>query len=352
MGFFKFLKEKLFGKKQDKVAKTEQKIEQKQEQELLESKKLDKYSAGLSNASSLGRKIFNLQNKHKQINEEFFDELEEILIMADISANLVYAIISHLKNEVKLRNLSDTKDIGELVADQMFVIYTNKSVVDTTLNFEDGRLNIFVFMGVNGSGKTTSVAKIAYKYIKQGKKVLVAAADTFRAGAVSQLDVWANRAGADIVKPSKEGADPSSVVYDALKQAKEQNYDLLLIDTAGRLQNKVNLMKELEKMYNIIARFQEDAPHECLLVLDATTGQNGVSQARHFAEVAQPSGIILTKMDGTSKGGIVLSIKDEFDLNVKYIGLGEKMDDLEEFDLEKFIYALTKELVDASEIRD
>ncbi|QBF34870.1 signal recognition particle-docking protein FtsY [Mycoplasmopsis phocirhinis] len=352
MGFFKFLKEKIFGRKKDKVAEKEQQIAQQEEQELLESKKLEKYSTGLASASSLGRKIFNLQNKHKKINEEFFEELEEILIMSDISAQLVYAIITHLKNQVKIRNLTDSKDIGELTADQMFVIYTNKSIIDTTLNYEQNRLNIFVFIGVNGSGKTTSVAKIAHKYVKMGKKVLIAAADTFRAGAVSQLDIWTTRAGADIVKPAKEGADPASVVFDALKKAKEQNYDLLLIDTAGRLQNKINLMRELEKIYSIIAKFQQNAPHECLLVLDATTGQNGISQARHFKEVANPSGIILTKMDGTSKGGIVLSIKDEFDLNVKYIGLGEGLEDLQEFDLDKFIYTMTKELIKASEIED
>ncbi|WP_029608483.1 signal recognition particle-docking protein FtsY [Mycoplasma simbae] len=352
MGFFKFLKEKIFGKKQDKVAEKEQQIEALEEQKLIESKKLEKYATGLTNSSSLGQKIFNLQNKHKKINEEFFEELEEILIMSDISAQLVYAIITHLKNEVRARNLTDSKDLGELTADQMFVIYTNKSVVDTTLDFQDGRLNIFVFVGVNGSGKTTSVAKIAHKYTSMGKKVLVAAADTFRAGAVSQLEVWAKRAGADIVKADKEGADPASVVFDSLKKAKAENYDLLLIDTAGRLQNKVNLMKELEKMYGIIERFQQNAPHECLLVLDATTGQNGISQAKHFKEVANPTGIILTKMDGTSKGGIVLSIKDEFDLNVKYIGLGEGIDDLEEFDLEKFIYTMTKELIDAAQIND
>lgn len=344
MGFFKFLKEKIFNRKKT-VEEKQKEIDDKQLKELEESKKLDKYTIAFDNESSLGRKILNLQNKHKQINEEFFEELEEILIMSDISSQLVYAMITHIKNEVKLRNLSLTKDIGELAADQMFVIYTNKSIVDTTLNYQDGRLNVFVFVGVNGSGKTTSVAKIAHKYVKMGKKVLVAAADTFRAGAVSQLDVWASRAGVDIIKPEKENADPASVVFDSLKKAKDENYDLLLIDTAGRLQNKINLMKELEKIYGIIKRFQNDAPHECLLVLDATTGQNGVSQAKHFKEVASPTGIILTKMDGTSKGGIVLSIKDEFDLNVKYIGLGEGLDDLQEFDLEKFIYAMTKDLI-------
>lgn len=346
MGFFSYLKEKLFAKKnKNKVLEKQQELEKQEDEKLLESGKLEKYSTGLEKASSLGAKILQLQSQHTKIDEDFFDELEEILIMSDISASLVYVIIKHIKNEVKLRNLTDPKLIGELIADQMFVIYTNKSTVDTTLNFKNDRLNIFVFIGVNGSGKTTSIAKIAHKYVKIGKKVLVAAADTFRAGAVSQLEVWANRAGADIVKPQKEGVDPSSVVYRSLEKAQAENYDLLLIDTAGRLQNKVNLMAELEKMYGIIAKFQDGAPHECLLVLDATTGQNGVSQAKRFSEVAKPTGIILTKMDGTSKGGIVISIKDEFDLNVKYLGLGEGLDDLCEFDLDNFIYAITKDLI-------
>ncbi|VEU75726.1 signal recognition particle-docking protein FtsY [Mycoplasmopsis maculosa] len=352
MGFFSYLKEKIFGKKkskEEKIAIKEAELEKKSEEELLISKKLEKYSAGLNKSSSFGSKILNLHNKYKEIDENYFDELEEILIMSDINAKLVYAIISHLKNETRIRNLSSTSDLSELIADQLFVIYTNKSIVDTTLNFENDRLNIFIFIGVNGSGKTTSIAKIANKFIKQGKKVLIAAADTFRAGAVSQLEVWANRVGAEIVKPIKEGADPASVVYSALDKAKNENYDLLLIDTAGRLQNKVNLMKELEKIYSIIKKTDEDSPHECLLVLDATTGQNGISQAKAFSEVSKPTGIILTKMDGTSKGGIVLSIKDEFDLNVKFIGLGEQVDDLEEFDLESFIYQLTKELMDKNE---
>lgn len=345
MGFFSYLREKLFHRKKNKEQK-EAEIAKKEEQALIESQKLEKYEAGLSKSSSLGTKIFNLQNKHKQINEEFFDELEEILIMSDISAKLVYAIITHIKNEVRARGLTETKDIGELVADQMFIIYTNKSVVDTTLNYKDNQLNVYIFIGVNGCGKTTSIAKIAYKYIKEGKKVLIAACDTFRAGAVSQLEVWAGRVGADIVKSERDGADPASVLYQALEKAKKEKYDLLLVDTAGRLQNKINLMKELEKMYGIIHRFQEDAPQECLLVIDATTGQNGISQAKSFSEVAKPTGIILTKMDGTSKGGIVLSIKDEFGINVKYIGLGEAVDDLQEFDLDNFIYQMTKDLME------
>lgn len=348
MGFFNYLKNKLFKKKDDDSAELEKKsaqIEEKAKIELAESEKLDKYKTGLSKSSSLGLKILELQQKHNKINEDFYEELEEILIMSDINAKLVYAIISHIRNEVSKRNLTDPKLIGELVADQMFVIYTNNSIVDTNLNYENDRLNVFIFIGVNGSGKTTSIAKIAHKYIQAGKKVLIAAGDTFRAGAVSQLEVWAQRVGADIVKSEKENADPASVVYQALEKAKNENYDLLLIDTAGRLQNKINLMRELEKIYGIINRFQSDAPHECLLVLDSTTGQNGISQAKHFSEVAKLTGIILTKMDGTSKGGIVLSIKDEFDLNVKYIGLGEGVEDLAEFDLEKFIYAMTRDLI-------
>lgn len=344
MGFFKYLKEKLFGKK-NKIEAKEESIKEQEQEELIKSKKLEKYNAGLNKTSIFGRKILELQNRHNKIDEDFFEELEEILIMSDISTKLVYAIITQIKNEVKINNITDPKLIGEIVADQMFLIYANQSVINTNLNYKNDRLNVFIFVGVNGSGKTTSIAKIANIYKKRDKKVLIAAADTFRAGAVSQLEVWANRVQADIVKPVKEGVDPSSVVYQALDKAKKENYDLLIIDTAGRLQNKVNLMNELAKMYGIIQKFEPSAPHECLLVLDATTGQNGISQAQAFKEVANPTGIILTKMDGTSKGGIVLTIKEEFDLNVKYIGLGEGLDDLQEFDLDSFIYGMTKELI-------
>ncbi|WP_406617635.1 signal recognition particle-docking protein FtsY [Mycoplasmopsis lipophila] len=344
MGFFKYLKEKLFGKK-NKIEAKEEAIKEQEQEELIKSKKLEKYNAGLNKTSIFGRKILELQNRHNKIDEDFFEELEEILIMSDISTKLVYAIITQIKNEVKINNITDPKLIGEIVADQMFLIYANQSVINTNLNYKNDRLNVFIFVGVNGSGKTTSIAKIANIYKKRDKKVLIAAADTFRAGAVSQLEVWADRVQADIVKPVKEGVDPSSVVYQALDKAKKENYDLLIIDTAGRLQNKVNLMNELAKMYGIIQKFEPSAPHECLLVLDATTGQNGISQAQAFKEVANPTGIILTKMDGTSKGGIVLTIKEEFDLNVKYIGLGEGLDDLQEFDLDSFIYGMTKELI-------
>ena len=203
-------------------------------------------------------------------------------------------------------------------------------------------------VGVNGVGKTTTIAKIANHLIKENKKVLIAAGDTFRAGAVDQLEVWANRVGSDIVKPNKHAADPASVVFDAVKKAKAENYDVLIVDTAGRLQNKVNLMNELEKISRIISREIPDAPHESLLVIDATTGQNGISQAKSFKEVTPLTGIVLTKMDGTSKGGIILTIKDELQLAVKMIGLGEALEDLQEFDLDAFIYGMTKGLINES----
>ncbi|QNM93939.1 signal recognition particle-docking protein FtsY [Mycoplasma sp. Pen4] len=346
MGFFKKLVNKVFNKKDNEdVKELEAKLDEKETKEIVKSEKFKKYETGLNASSSFGKQLLEIQNRHKKIDEEFFDEFEELLIMSDINTSLVDVMIEKIKQEVRTNNIDDPKLIGELVADQMFAIYTNNSIVNTNLNFEDSRVNVFVFVGVNGSGKTTSIAKIAHKYIKQGKKVLIAAADTFRAGAVNQLGVWAERIGAEIVKPDKEGADPSSVVYKAIAKATEENYDLVIIDTAGRLQNKINLMKELEKMIGVIHKFIDDAPHESLLVLDATTGQNGLSQARSFKEIANLTGIILTKMDGTSKGGIVLSIKDEYDIDVKYVGLGEKLDDLQEFDLELFIYQMTKDLI-------
>ncbi|WLP85727.1 signal recognition particle-docking protein FtsY [Mycoplasma seminis] len=344
MGFFSKLKEKVFTRKKD-VETINKELDEKEKKEILNSEKFKKYESGLNSASSFGKKLLEIQNRHVQLDEDFFDEFEELLIMSDINASLVDVMVEKIKQEVRTNNIDDPKLIGELVADIMFSIYANNSIVNTNLNFEDGRLNVFIFVGVNGSGKTTSIAKIANKYIKEGKKVLIAAADTFRAGAVNQLGVWADRIGAAIIKPDKEGADPSSVVYKAMDKAVNEKYDLLIIDTAGRLQNKVNLMKELEKMIGVIQKFEPSAPHESLLVLDATTGQNGLSQAKNFKEIANLTGIILTKMDGTSKGGIVLSIKDEYDIDVKYVGLGEQLDDLQEFDLELFIYQMTKDLI-------
>ncbi|MCK5807170.1 MAG: signal recognition particle-docking protein FtsY [Mycoplasmataceae bacterium] len=375
MGFFNKLKDRLFTleplkeKEEKKVVEKQpvlntetsndkkevviKKLEKKTDKENLKRRrkqnKVDKYLAGMEKTgSTFSRKIKELQSRHNKIDEEFFSELEDTLIMSDISVELVMDIIDEIKKEVKLENVTDPKLIAEIVADKMFVIYANKSVVSTELDIQEDRLNVILMVGVNGAGKTTTIAKIANKYVKEGKKVLVAAADTFRAGAVQQLGVWAERIGADIVKPVKENADPASVVFDAVKKAKAEEYDLLIIDTAGRLQNKVNLMNELEKMNKIIEREIPGAPHESLLVIDATTGQNGVSQATSFKEVTPLSGIVLTKMDGTSKGGIVLTIKDKLELSVKLIGLGESLDDLQEFDLDAFIYGMMKELIDES----
>ena len=369
MAFFKKLKQRLFTlniedktnkktissniKQNNNVQKQETKLNKKIEKERKaknkKNKTINKYVAGLSKTgTSFSQQIKEIQSKYTQINEDFFEELEEILIMSDISVELVENIIYEVKKEIKTENITNPKLISEIIADKIFIIYTNKSVVNTNLNIKNGRLNVIIMVGVNGVGKTTTIAKIANKYIKKDKKVIVAAADTFRAGAVEQLNVWAKRINCDIIKPLKNVTDPSSVVYDALKKAKKENYDLLIIDTAGRLQNKVNLMNELEKINKVIKKEIPDGPHESLLVLDATTGQNGISQANVFKDVTQLTGIVLTKMDGTSKGGIILTIKDKLELSVKLIGLGEKLDDLEEFDLDSFIYGMMKGLIDES----
>ncbi|WBP84067.1 signal recognition particle-docking protein FtsY [Mycoplasmopsis edwardii] len=345
MGFFKNLVNKVFKKENKDIETLKEELKEQREKEIVNSEKFKKYENGLENSSSFGKKLLEIQNRYNKIDEDFFEELEELLIMSDINLKLVDVIIEKIKQEVRTNNIDDPKLIGELIADQLFVIYTGNTITNTNLNIKNGRLNVLIFVGVNGSGKTTSIAKLAYKYIQEGKKVLIAAGDTFRAGAVNQLGVWADRIGADIIKPQKEGADPASVVFESLEKATNENYDILIIDTAGRLQNKVNLMNELSKMVGIIQRFIPDAPHESLLVLDATTGQNGLSQAKNFKEIANLTGVILTKLDGTSKGGIVLSIKDEYGLDVKYVGLGEKLEDLQEFDLELFIYQMTKDLI-------
>ena len=387
MGFFKKLKERIFNKKQkddvndneitinrvesvekkkkeikkdeiskeeksllkqkQKIAKKEAKLHQKQ---LSKENKINKYVAGLNKSSTnLTQKIVELQTNHNSIDEDFFEELEEILIMSDISVSMVYLIIDEIKKAVKAENITDKSLISEIIADKMFTIYANQSTVDTKLKLDNEGLNVLLVVGVNGSGKTTSIAKIANKLINENKKVLLAAADTFRAGAVEQLKIWAQRLNIDIVTPDKEGADPASVVYKAFEQTQKQDYDVLIIDTAGRLQNKVNLMNELAKINKIIEKFVPGAPHESLLILDATTGQNGVIQAQAFKEVTPLSGIVLTKMDGTSNGGIILTIKDKLNLDVKLIGLGEKLDDLQEFDLDSYIYGLMKGLMDNHE---
>ena len=274
-----------------------------------------------------------------RIDDDLFDRLEEIFIMADIGVDTVVDFIDQLKDEVYHKKMTDPMELQEIILDKMFEIYLNGEIVNANLKINKNGLTVVLFVGVNGVGKTTSIAKIAASYKKQGKKVLLAAGDTFRAGAIAQLDVWAKRVGVDIVtKP--DGSDPSAVMYDAIKKAKDEGYDMLLCDTAGRLQNKVNLMNELSKMKRVLQKEMPDAPHETLLVIDATTGQNGMSQAKAFKEATDVTGIILTKLDGTSKGGIVLAIRHEMGIPIKYIGLGEGVEDLEVFDIEQYLYGL------------
>ena len=299
-----------------------------------------KYKLGLhktrEGALSTLKEILSKSNK---IDDELFDSLEEVFIMADIGVDTVVDFIDDLKDEVYNKKISDPLLLQEMIMDKMFEIYLNGEIVNANLNLNKNGLSVILFVGVNGVGKTTSIAKIANQYKKQGKKVLLAAGDTFRAGAIEQLGVWAKRIGVEIVtKPA--GSDPSSVMFDAIKKAQQEKYDILLCDTAGRLQNKVNLMNELAKMKRVLGSVLPDAPHETLLVIDATTGQNGMSQAKAFKEATDVSGVILTKLDGTSKGGIVLAIRHEMGIPIKYIGLGEAVDDLEIFDIEQYLYGL------------
>ena len=326
MGFFTQIKEKLVGKS---------------------TKQNEKYVVGLDKSSeTFSDRINELAARFREINDEYFEELENILIMADVGVSMVMKIVSEIKTEVRIRNITDPREINDIIVDKMFVIYANESVMSTKINYSAEGLTVILMVGVNGAGKTTTIGKLAHRIVHdEGKKVVVAAGDTFRAGAIDQLAVWAERVGVDIVK-GKEGGDPSAVVFDALNKAKETGADVLICDTAGRLQNKVNLMNELEKMNRIIKRVVPEGPHETLLVVDATTGQNGVSQAIEFSKITDITAIVLTKMDGTAKGGIVLSIKDQLNIPVKFIGLGEQVDDLQEFDLEQYIYGLCKGLVE------
>ena len=326
MGFFTQIKEKLVGKS---------------------TKQNEKYVVGLDKSSeTFSDRINELAARFREINDEYFEELENILIMADVGVSMVMKIVSEIKTEVRIRNITDPREINDIIVDKMFVIYANESIMSTKINYAAEGLTVILMVGVNGAGKTTTIGKLANRIVHdEGKKVVVAAGDTFRAGAIDQLAVWAEKVGVDIVK-GKEGGDPSAVVFDALNKAKETGADVLICDTAGRLQNKVNLMNELEKMNRIIKRVVPEGPHETLLVVDATTGQNGVSQAIEFSKITDITGIVLTKMDGTAKGGIVLSIKDQLNIPVKFIGLGEQVDDLQEFDLEQYIYGLCKGLVE------
>ncbi|MEN3241837.1 signal recognition particle-docking protein FtsY [Fructilactobacillus sanfranciscensis] len=304
------------------------------------------YEEGLEKTrSSFGEKLNHLFANFRNVDEDFFDDLEDTLIESDVGVQTATQISDQLKEAVKLDNVKGHKEVQNFVIQKLVEIYDSPSNDENKLKENPDGPTVILFIGVNGAGKTTTIGKMAHKYQKQGKKVLLAAADTFRAGAIQQLDEWAKRDHVDIVKKS-EGSNPASVVYDAVEKAKSDDYDILFIDTAGRLQNKVNLMKELAKMNKIITNKIPGAPQEVLLVIDATIGQNAMSQAKTFKEVADISGIVLTKLDGTAKGGIVIAIKNEIGIPVKYVGLGESVDDLQTFDPEKFVYGLFKGLVE------
>ncbi len=279
----------------------------------------------------------------RRVDEEFFEELEEMLILSDVGVNVATQLTEELRYEAKLENAKKADDLKRVIIEKLVDIYEKDGVFNEKINFQDG-LTVMLFVGVNGVGKTTSIGKLAYKYKQEGKKVMLVAADTFRAGAVAQLVEWGHRVDVPVIT-GPEKADPASVVFDGMEKAVAENVDILMIDTAGRLQNKDNLMAELEKIGRIIKRVVPDAPHETLLALDASTGQNALSQAKEFSKITPLTGLILTKIDGTAKGGVVLAIRQELDIPVKLIGFGEKIDDIGEFDSEDFMRGLLEGII-------
>jgi len=328
MGLFNKLKSVFSNKKKDEQ----------------ENVQVEKYEKGLEKTrDEFVSKLSLLGIKYTKINEEYFEELEQLLIMADIGVNTVMDFMERLRKRVKSESITDTKYLNEVIVDELFIIYVNNESITDKINMASDGPTVILMVGVNGVGKTTTIAKLAYKYKKEGKKVMMIAGDTFRAGAVEQLRIWADRT--ESLFYGKDGVDPAGVIYDGLVKAKEENVDIVLIDTAGRLHNKVNLMKELEKINKVIGTHIPGAPHETMLVIDATTGQNGIMQAKAFKEITNITGIVLTKLDGTAKGGIVLAIKESVNIPVKFVGLGEKMTDLIPFDIEAYIYGLFKDLM-------
>ncbi|MFB9987605.1 signal recognition particle-docking protein FtsY [Bacillus benzoevorans] len=325
MSFFKKLKEKIT-KQTDTVT--------------------EKFKDGLSKTrDSFSSRVNELVSRYRKVDEEFFEELEEILIQADVGFETVMTLIDELKMEVKRKNIQDPAEVQSVISEKLVEIYEGGEEQSSQLNIQENDLTVILFVGVNGVGKTTTIGKLAHQFKSEGKKVLMAAGDTFRAGAIEQLEVWGERVGVEVIKQGA-GSDPAAVMFDAIQAAKSRKADILLCDTAGRLQNKVNLMKELEKVKRVIEREIPGAPHEVLLVLDATTGQNALIQAKTFKDATDVSGIVLTKLDGTAKGGIVLAIRNELHIPVKFVGLGEKMDDLQSFDAEKYVYGLFADLVE------
>lgn len=333
------------------VIPTEELVEpeviEEQEEEIIVQ---EKYEKGLEKTrKTFGARLNELFANFRSVDEDFFEELEETLIGADVGFDTAIKITESLRQEVKLRNVKKPAAVQNTIIEKMVDLYEAEGIEENNaLNIQTNGLTVMLFVGVNGVGKTTSIGKLAHEFKQDGKKVLLAAADTFRAGAIDQLVVWGERAGVEVVR-GNAGGDPAAVVFDAVERAKTENADILLVDTAGRLQNKVNLMNELEKIKRVIQRELPDAPHEVLLVVDATTGQNAMSQAKQFKETTDVTGLVLTKLDGTAKGGIVLAIRNELHLPVKLVGLGEGIDDLEPFDANDFAIGLFKGLLKVEE---
>lgn len=307
----------------------------------------EKYKDGMKKTrQTFSGKINDLLARYRRVDEDFFEDLEEILISADTGVTTVMDLIDELKMEVKRQNIKQPSEMKNIISEKLVEIYYGDDDQEMEkLHLEKDQLSVILVVGVNGVGKTTSIGKLAHNLKQEGKKVMLAAGDTFRAGAIEQLEVWGERTGVDVVKQTS-GSDPAAVIFDGIKSAKSKNVDVLICDTAGRLQNKVNLMNELKKVKHVIEREVPNAPHEVLLVLDATTGQNALNQAKVFSEATNVTGIILTKLDGTAKGGIVLAIRNELNIPVKFVGLGEKVEDLQAFDAHAFVYGLFADLLE------
>ncbi len=322
MSFFKRIKEKIVG--------TNEAVTEKFKEGLTKTR--DQFTS----------KVNDLVARFREVDEEFFEELEDLLLQADVGFETVMELIDELKLEVQRKNIKDTSGIQSIISEKLVEIYESGEQGTSELNIQEEGLSVILMVGVNGVGKTTTIGKLASRLQAEGKTVMLAAGDTFRAGAIDQLVVWGERTGVEVIRQS-EGSDPAAVMYDAIHAAKSRKVDVLICDTAGRLQNKVNLMNELEKVHRVIQREVEGAPHEVLLALDATTGQNALVQAETFKEATNVTGIVLTKLDGTAKGGIVLAIRNKLNIPVKFVGLGEGVDDLQPFDPEKYVYGLFAE---------
>ncbi len=307
-------------------------------------KESDKYKLAMNKTrGGIFSSIKSLVSGNRKIDDDFFEELEELFISADIGVKTTFSFIEKLKSDCKKKKLQTTNQMSDLIKEGMKKMYLTSAEINSDL--KDAKpLTVYLVVGVNGVGKTTTIAKLSNKLKGEGLKVAVAAGDTFRAGAVDQIKVWGERVGFEVVSKAA-GSDPASVVFEGIKYSKDNNYDVLICDTAGRLQNKKNLMDELAKIKRVIEREVPDGPHETLLVIDATTGQNGLTQAKVFKETTDLTGVVLTKLDGTAKGGIVLAIKNDLDIPIKLVGLGEGVDDLEIFDIDKYLEGLFADFV-------